>query len=389
MLSEKSRSRFASSLFVKVCACIVLLLTSALACGIANAAGPRVYYAGFAYSGKFKDINLNYGYTSKLNASVAGSAQLSDAVFNLVKENQANCGYRLCLSKAEGRDSPGATVVMTVAVTREDFYTERLADCNKNVLNLALRLLLIDMDSKTVLSSVPIVLEMVDVSSTDVDDSYRMELVRKAYLGDGSNPSVMSLLSDRLKSLKIPNSTSRTIQVAKVCIDEQAVKLVLGNRSKNDYSLIVDSLAQRFSDELSRKANACVLPSGRDAINGKCSLVFSDGKEQDFQIPQTSYAVDVSVEQVKKKDLGDNGIERAYAYGAYIKTSVYVPEFSSRLYEKQTILGVAKKFAVTTVNFDEPLIYKEVIDGAIAKSVTDMMDDKKCKREVLDRCVVY
>jgi hypothetical protein len=246
------------------------------------------------------------------------------------------------------------------------------------------------MATKTVVNSYPLQLEIIDVFRQKPDDARKLQLLKTAYFGsEEGRHSIFSILKSDLPIYKVASANIKSFQVRKVTIENSAAKALFADDSKQFIDAYADSIAQRFSDELSRGGKVSMLPSGRDALNGKCSLVFADGKEQDFKIPEASYAIDLTLQDLQTKNLEANNVERAVAFGGFLNVRVYEPEYNIEFFQKKVIHGSAKKFAVTTKDYDTQGIYKEVVQLTLKKAVTEMLKDGKLKTGVIDKCVIF
>lgn len=357
-----------------------------------QATGPNVFYGGFAFTGKAIDIEKNFKYSNQLNNSKNGSLGELDSIFMDLFKRRANQikEFNLRFTKSDQNNANSETLVMTLAVTREDFYTESLSDCTKAVLNLFLRVVFIDMTTKTVLNSYPLHLEIIDVLRQKPDDTRKIQMLKAAYSGsEGSQYSITSIIMEDLPTYRVASANAKNFQVRKVTIENSAAEALFDDKSEHFVDAYADSIAQRFSDELSRVAKVSVLPSGRDALNGKCSLVFADGKEQDFKIPEASYGIDLTLQDLQTKNLDANNVEKAIAFGAFMNVRVYEPEYNTEFFQKKVIHGSAKKFSLTTKDYDIQGIYKEVVQLTLKKSVTEMYKDSKLKKGVIDKCINF
>jgi len=351
----------------------------------AAAGGPDVYYAGTAYSGKFADVSKNFPYTQRLN-SVEEGRLVEKNVRDMFKSDagKINC-FNLKFEKAESSNRATNVYAMAVAVTREDFGIEQMRDGFKVVLNLGVKVIFVNMTSKTFAGSWPVNVEFIDFQQTLPDDTYKHDLVRKAWFG-GEGHSILSILSKETDKLTLGDSKIRTIQVVESSLSDKAANVLFAQDSSaaRGYSYVI---AQNFSDELVRSLGVTVLPIGRDSINGKMSLVYADGKEQDFSIPEASYSIVLCLDDLQRKDLAANNIERAYAFGAFLLVKVSEPESKSVYFDQRIIHGASKKVAATSGDFLEAPVYKEVVGLVVKKAVKAMKDDKKFEKEVLKRCL--
>lgn len=358
---------------------------------ISSAATPNVYYGGFAFTGKAADIDKSFRFSRELNRAENGvPGPLEVAFRDFFKQHaQEITGFNLKFAKADQTNANSETLVMALAVTREDFYSECVSDCSKIALNLFLQVVFIDMPSKTIVNSYPLHLEIINTYPQKPGDSQKLLLLKTAYFGsEEGQSSILSILKGDLPTYKVASANIKNIQVRKVTIESKAAQALFPDANQTLADAYADSVSQRFSDELARNAKVSVLPSGRDALNGKCSLVFADGSQQDFKIPEASYAIDLTLHDLQTKDLNANNIEVAKAFGAFLNVRVYEPEYQTEFFQKKVIHGAPKKFAVTTKEYDLQSIYKEVVQITLKKAVTEMLKDSKLKKGVIDKCVI-
>jgi hypothetical protein len=350
-------------------------------CG-ANADAVDVYYGGMALYGKYSDLEKNFKFSKKL----FDSGELEIAYRNLFQSGiSENSHVRLKFEKAITINQSVDIVTMAVAVCREDFATETMRDGVKVVLNLGVKVVFLNLTSKSFMNSYPINIEIIDLLSSPPDDSYKAKLVRDVLLGNGEG-SVQNGLREAVKSFSPGSSKIRTVSVTSSSVAPPA-KTVLFEGTTESAEVYADLLARYFSDELVRNLRINVVPGGRDSLNGKMSMVFADGKEHDFTIPAPTYAVDLTLTDLQQKELARTSVEIAYAYGAFLSVKVHEPESGAVFFDKVIIHGASKKVAASSGEFDERQVYREVVHLALKKAVNEMGKDKKFKKEVLARCV--
>lgn len=348
----------------------------------ANAEIIDVYYGGMALYGKYSDVDKNFKFSKKL----FDSGELEIAYRNLLQSNiNENQRIRLKFEKAVTVNQFTDVVVMAIAVNREDFATETMRDGVKVVLNLGVKVVFLNLTSKSFMNSYPVNIQVIDLLSSPPDDSYKAKLVRDVLLGNGDG-SVQNGLREAVKSFSPGSSKIRTVSVTSSSVAPLA-KAVLFNGTTESAEAYADLVARNFSDELVTNLGINVVPGGRDALNGKMSMVFSDGKEQDFTIPAPSYAVDLTLTDLQHKELARTSVEVAHAYGAFLNVKVFEPESGAVFFDKVIIHGASKKVAASSGEFDERQVYREVVHLVLKKAVKEMGMDKKFKKEVLARCI--
>ena len=110
---------------------------------LANATPPDVKYAGFAFSGNYKDIPVNFKYTNVLLSSTKDKDGRSIFDKEFLKFFQDNKSSIKSFNLLIGQDS-NTKISMAVALTRENVSIVNIDDVYKVVVNICCNVILPD-----------------------------------------------------------------------------------------------------------------------------------------------------------------------------------------------------------------------------------------------------
>ncbi len=353
---------------------------------VSNAsAATDVYYAGFAYGGQFKDIKKNFKYTQMINETTDGRSYL-DVVFggffseNKTKMNDINLKMgEMSVLKSDSK------IAMALAVTREGVVIDKFSDIYKIVVNLFCQVIFMDFEEKKILASYPLYLEYIDSTKTKPDDAHLKELMRGLYTD--SDHGIIGLLSERIGSFRVRFAKMLSVQVENIALSNDA--MVQLKEIGDGIAGYKDQIAGQYSDILSSDLGIPVLPPSRDSIGGKISLVFSDTKAQNFQIPEPAYSADINISNLKIKTLEENSVETALAFGAYVRFKIYEKEYNRIFFDEEIIHGSSKNVPKSQLDINEVEAFTGVIRIAMKKSIIAMKRNKKTRKEFIEPCLKY
>jgi len=345
-------------------------------------ASQDVKYAGFAFVGNFKDIPVNFKYSNALNAEKDkdGRSIFDREVQKFFKDNaSAIPGVNLLMM---GEDSK-TKVAMALAVTREDISVVNIEDVYKLVASLSCDVTFLDFDGMKVVATYPIYLEYIDVQHSQPDETYKLNLIKKLYFSDDF--SVLKVLKDRLGSMGLKNEAVLTMKILNVNLEDDAKgKLTV---YKDNWGAFESLLAQKFSDALSSKLNVSVLPYAKDYVGGRMSLVFSDAREQNFQIPTSSYGIDLTLRKLTKEFYKEGTGDDAYLFGAYTTVKIYDPDLGKTYWEKKVKFGAVKNIPKLQKSIDDYSIFNEMTGLVVNEIIKKIKEDQPVYKEVITRCL--
>jgi hypothetical protein len=274
-------------------------------------------------------------------------------------------------------------IAMALALTRENISVVNIEDVYKVVASLSCNLTFLDFDGMKVVATYPIYLEYIDVLHNQPDEDYKINLIKKLYFSDDF--SILKILKERLGNMRLKNEGVLTMRLLNVSLEDEAKdKLTV---YKDNFGAFESMLAQRFSDTLSSKLNVSVLPYAKDYLGGRMSLVFSDARMQDFQIPTAGYSIDLTLRKLTKELYKQDVGEDAFLYGAYTTVKIYDPDLGKTYWEKKIKYGAVKNIPKLQNTTDDYSIFDEMTGLVMSEIVKKIREDKQLYKEVITRCL--
>jgi len=344
-------------------------------------ASQDVKYAGFAFVGDFGDIATRFKYTNILNSNKDEDGRsIFDKEVQIFFQDNASLMQGINLTIGEDSNTK---IAMALAITRENISIVNIDDFYKVVVNLSCNLTFLNFDGMKVVATYPIYLEYIDVRKTLPDEEYKTKLIEQLFFSEDF--SVLQTLKGRMQNITLKNDAFLNMKVLNVIVEDEA-KLNLQEYQDN-LSMFESIIAQRFADTLSNRLNISFLPYSKDYLGGKMSLVFSDAKVQDFQIPDASYGIDLIIRKLVK-NLYKEGIgEDAFLYGIYITVKVYDPELNRIYWDEKIKFGAVKNIPKLQKTFDDFAVFDEMTGIIMVEATKKIKEDKKFYTEVITRCL--
>ena len=349
---------------------------------LANANSPDVKYAGFAFCGNFKDIPVNFQYTSSLFNSTKdkdGRSIFDKELLRFFQDNKSSISnFNLLI----GQDS-NTKISMAVALTRENVSIVNIDDVYKVVVNICCNVVFLDFRDMKIVASYPLYLEYIDASKKEPNDDYMAALLQKLYFSDDF--SILKILKERLGNIVLRNTANLSLKIMNVEMEDLAKDKL--DIYKNNLDAYKSVMAQKLSDLLSSKLNVAVLPYAKDYLGAKMALVFSDTKILEFTIPPSSYGIDLTLRKLSKETYKEGAGEDSYLFGAYGTVKVYDPDFGTQYWEKKIKDGAVKNIPKLQKTIDDFSIYDEVAGLLMLEGIKEMQNDKPFYKEVIERCL--
>lgn len=347
----------------------------------ASFASQDVKYAGFAFVGNFDDIDSRFKYTSVLNSQKDenGRSIFDRDVQKFFKDNASSMsGINLVM----GEDSQ-TKIAMALGMTRENISVVNVDDVYKVVVSLSCNLTFLNFDGMKVVATYPIYLEYIDVRQKSPDEGYKAELIKKLFFSNDF--SILQILKDRMGSITLKNDAVLNMKVLNVIVEDEAKENL--QEYKDDFGMFESIVAQRFADALSSKLNVSLLPYAKDYMGGKMSLVFSDARVQDFQIPNASYGIDFTLRKLTKELYKEGVGDDAFLYGAYTTVKVYDPDLGRTYWEQKIKYGAVKNVPKLQKTTDDFSVFDEMTGLVMGEAVKKIKEDKQFYKEVVTRCL--
>jgi hypothetical protein len=130
-----------------------------------------------------------------------------------------------------------------------------------------------------------------------------------------------------------------------------------------------------------------VLPYAKDYLGGRMSVVFSDARVQDFQIPSASYSIDLTLRKLTKELYKEDVGKDAFLYGAYTTVKIYDPDLGKTYWEKKIKYGAVKNIPKLQKSIDDYSIFDEMTGLVMSEIMKKIKDDNQLYKEVITRCL--
>lgn len=322
------------------------LLLAAATPSLSVEPGANVYFAGFALAGNGTQIESAFPITTQLlkeqNAK-NGEFLLESELWRHVQSSR-HPRIKLNRGLASGL-VPGDSVSMAFMLEWENVSSETVAGKTKMVADLHGQILIFDFDSKKVIGSYPVAVQLLDVLEGPATEQARIELIRSLYYGSAGN-SIFAQVAKQLPEVSAEPSTGNYIQIVAVDLEPKARQTLLQYHA--DPHVLVARVADAFGERLYENAKVAYIPFTKGtAIGSKMAARFANGDVFQLQLPEPDYRIYLRVRGYKKLLLDSNEIQSAWGYASYINVAI-------------------KSYDDSTVYLDSPFKYaviKNVITG--------------------------
>jgi len=209
-------------------------------CISAYSATPEVKYAGFAFTGNYKDIPVNFKYASLLFNSTKdadGRSIFDKEILRFFKENKPP-KFDLLIG-AEG----DTKISVAVALNRENISVVNIDDVYKIVVNICCNVTFLDFNDLKVVASYPLYLEYVDARKEKPKDEDILKLLKNLYFSEDF--SILKILKERLGNIALKNTAHLSLKIINIEVEDSA-KENLGVY-KNNLDAFKGIMAQKFS----------------------------------------------------------------------------------------------------------------------------------------------
>ncbi|WP_312261286.1 hypothetical protein [Candidatus Igneacidithiobacillus taiwanensis] len=328
---------------------VVIWLLTDLGCGIAYAT--NVYFAGFAQSGKYSQLEQDYPYSYNLVQTKEFRKQVLISAKNI---NPIN--YRLRFSLSKDAKSFNSSIELALVQDGETVSVEKYlingnADYKLDV-TLHAEAVFFDFEKKSVLYSVPISEEYINVYSHSPTESDKLSAIKLAlYKNSGNN--LLKNFQSAVNKVNLPSSVVKFVRVTNVHISSLAKTTIINHP---DMGLDTnDNAKQYFANSLSSALSGLdeipMEPYQADSTTGKFALVFSNQGEKTFNLhfPAPSYGIDLTIKGFKNVPYSSSGAGYSQIYGAFANIKVYSPLIDKVYLDETFKNGVVKVIPITQV----------------------------------------
>lgn len=341
----------------------------------------NVYFAGFALAGNGAQTEKAFPITIKLLKEQNGK----DGAFLLESElwrhvqSSSHPNIKLNRGLASGL-VPGDSVSMAFVLEWENVSSETVAGKTKMVADLHGQVLIFDFDSRKVIGSYPVAVQLLDVLDGPVTEEARAKLIRGLYYGSAGN-SIFGQVAKRLPVVSAKPSTGNYIQIVAVDLEPKARQTLSQYRA--DPNVLVSRVADAFGERLFENANVAYIPFTKGtAIGSKMAARFANGDVFQLELPAPDYRIHLRVRGYKKMLLDSNSIQSAWGYASYINVAIKSYDDSKVYLDSPFKYAVTKNVIAGTRDQDDWSAFQEsmstLIDQTtmqIAKPDSDWLEE--------------
>ena len=344
----------------------------------------KVFYGGFAFAGRADEIGRNYPFAASLGEPSQDAAAFFESVARdfFRRRTGKTQAFALSFDLVRPEDSP---LVMVLALSDEKVLVENLGDFHKLVVQLGFDLLVLDFREMTVVSSLPISLDLIDAGPSEYSHADITKRLREMVAGDASQ--LLPVLEAKLSTMRIRTAQQATLQIHQVTVGEKALPF-LPVEYRQMPGAYGEACARQLGGLLTSEAKIALLPYAKDGVNGKMALRFADASVLQFRIPAPTFALDLDIKGFKKVLDKSTPAEALWLYGAFLGVRVYEPEFQRVYFDAPVKYAVSKVIPASQKTTNEFPVVSEALKGAFLSTIEQMRKDKTTYETVLKKCAL-
>lgn len=317
----------------------------------------NVYFAGFALAGNAAESGKAFPISSRLLQE-----QSKDGTFLLERELwkhvQGSRHPKLNIKQdlATGL-VPGDSVAMAFVLEWENVSNETVAGRTKLVADLHGQVLIFDFESKKVIGSYPVAVQLLDVIQGPVNEKVKESLIKSLYFGTSGN-SIFAQAAKRLPSVSVKPSTGNYIQIVSVDLEAKARQTLAEFRE--DPQVLVSRVADAFGERLFENNHVAYIPYSKgSAIGSTMAARFANGDVFQLELPTPDYRIHLKVRGYKKQLIDSNNVESAWGYASYMNVAIKSFDDSTVYLNAPFKFAVAKNVVSGTHDQDDWSAFEE------------------------------
>lgn len=337
-------------------AAIALISTLLLGTTLSTRAADSVHFAGFALAGDASETEKAFPITSRLlkEKNANGQFVLEELLWSDAKA--ATTPYILNRGLASGQN-PSNAVSMAFVLDWENIAREHVAGSTKLVVDLHGQVLVFDFDSKKVIGSYPVAVQLLHTVEGESTPAIEALLVQSLYRGT-NGLSIFRKFAQRLPSVKTQPSTGNYIRVVSVDVEDKAHQTLL-EYGQNE-AVIKSRLADSFAERLSENHRIAYVPYSKGvAVGQKMAARFANGDIYQLELPTPDYRVHLRLRGFKKVMADRTSVESAWIYGSYLNVAIKDFDDEKVYLDAPFKYGAIKKVVAGTDNQDDWSAYQE------------------------------
>ena len=335
---------------------------------------PEVALAGFAFSGDFEAGKQRFFHSLAYEQQLKASGKPIYANMLQAIEQNPPQNFKLVrqIDELRGRDQ---AIAVALLISAETVSVERIAGFHKLFVLIRGQVLFFDFKLMTVVRSYPISfgnVHVLDRAPSQIEIAERVRLVYEGYEG---KPGIITRFANTLTSASLPTQVSRFLQVTKVDIKPEAMK-VLPQYISRDVNSAQTWAADIVSEALSTRAGVPIIPFAKGyAVGNVLPLRVSDGRVYDLQLPKPDYEITAEFSDFRKIKFSESVAGTNYIYGSYATMRIEEPLTGKVYFNSSLKNGESKSVPVTQTYVDDFPAYYDSINRLFVK-LAESIDGK-------------
>lgn len=323
------------------------------------AAGPAaVQFAGFAVTGDASGSNSAVIVIAPMlqgDPAIARNRRLLAEVLGM-----SSVSVDVRSDGLAALDGSTTAIAVAAAIDRETVLVEQIAGRYKFVVEVAGQALFFDFREKQVIASIPVTVQHIDVLDSPPDAAAQAAAIQNLLDAQGEN-GVVSAMARAIASARLPNASSRRMQLVEVAAPADALQAYPGLDARVRSGIA----GHEFSKLFVAGTGLALLPfrSGQ-AIGGAMAARFADGSVYNLKIPEADYVMRIRLDRVAHKPVEKTAALERRLYGVFFHAIVEEP-LSGRRYLDQSLRQGATKLIPSTQSTvdDEAALYDTLLEG--------------------------
>lgn len=275
-----------------------LACAAMLAVGFGAQAAPGtapLVYAGFAFSGDFRNRDRLYPHSAELSTEQNGG--FLDGLLRERLLKRPELMSRITLDTYDGKQDVSS---VAFALVQESIETQRVDGRHWTILHLQANVLAFNRASKSVVASYPLRLRAARVHDRAPGSAEIKAMVREAYTTADPAENILDQWVQRFERVRIKEGAVKRLRVTDIDVAPEAQAVI--DRAGQDGAALRNQLANMLEASLAEQAGIPLVPNSvGEAIGSKMAYRFSNGSELDLELPPADFALSFQVRDFVSK----------------------------------------------------------------------------------------
>ena len=293
-----------------------------------------VQFAGFAYMGDADKTKNRFPYAHQINQKQSnGQFLLDQRLFSSLKQTTPR---HIQFNEQLGRRNRGEQLGLVAGLESETVFVSKVEQQYLTRTLITAQIMVVDFSTLSIVAAYPVV----PVEYTDTYGHYPSEkdVKRQFQIMYSENGAIYDAITNRIIELKIKQKKGNNLQVTQSTVEQRAYR-DLPDHIRKEPAIMEQFLAQSFSAYLSSNQQVSILPYRKDyAIGNRLAAQFSDGEVYQMSLPETDYAIELTLRGFASKEH-----DRIGSVASYVNASYHTVRFVQPLLDKTYLEAKFKK----------------------------------------------